>query len=74
MDFDHSGVEWNKANAKASYNTILQASTVFVGSTQGLHHSRAGYMFVRAVHNSSSENAAGGGVNFGNNPVNGGAL
>lgn len=74
VDFDHSGVEWNKANAKASYNTILQASTVFVGSTQGLHHSRAGYMFVRAVHNSSSENAAGGGVNFGNNPVNGGAL
>lgn len=64
----------NAANAKASLSMLLNASTVYVGATQGIHRSRAGYMFVRAVHNNAMENAAGGGVDLGDGPINGGNL
>ncbi len=66
--------EWNPSNATATFNNLRNATTVYVGSTQGLHHSRAGYMFVRVVHNGAANNAAGGSVNLGDGPFNGGEL
>lgn len=66
--------EGDPVAAQASFDRILSSSTVFVGSTQGLHHSRARYCFVRAVHNNSSGNAAGGASSFEDDPVNGGNL
>lgn len=62
------------ANASASMGRILNSTTLYVGATQGLHRSRARYCFVRAVYNSESGNAAGGGSDFENNPINGGNL
>ena len=83
---DNDGMWWNnqkldfsKWNSNASvvsscFDVLRSSSTLYVGSTQGLHHSRAGYMFVRVVHNSAMENAAGGGVNLGDGPGFGGNL
>ena len=83
---DNEGMWWNnqkmdlsKWNSTASvvsscFDVLRSSSTLYIGSTQGLHHSRAGYMFVRVVHNSAKENAAGGGVNLGDGPVDGGSL
>ena len=83
---DNDGMWWNnqkldfsKWNSNASvvsscFDVLRSSSTLYVGSTQGLHHSRAGYMFVRVVHNSAKENAAGGGVNLGDGPVDGGSF
>ena len=59
--------------AAASLEHILSSDTFYIGSTQGVHRSRAKYLFVRAVRNSAESNAAGGNVGF-NNPVNGGNL
>lgn len=63
----------NAADATASLNRILAGNTIYVGATQGYHRSRAGYMFVRVVHNTKSSNPAGGNVGF-DDPVNGGDL
>lgn len=86
---DKSGLYWNSqaidlskwtgsggvsaADATASLNRILAGNTIYVGATQGYHRSRAGYMFVRVVHNTKSSNPAGGNVGF-DDPVNGGDL
>ena len=86
---DKSGLYWNAqaidlskwtgsggvsaADASASLNRILAGNTIYVGATQGYHRSRAGYMFVRVVHNNKSSNPAGGNVSF-DDPVNGGDL
>lgn len=83
---DKSGIYWNAqaidlskwggnnaTEASASLSRILAGNTIYVGATQGYHHSRAGYMFVRVVHNSKSSNPAGGNVGF-EDPVNGGDL
>lgn len=83
---DHEGMWWNNqkqewsrwgnnaSNVSSEFDVLCSASTLYVGSTQGLHLSRAGYMFVRVVHNSATENAAGGGVNLGDGPGFGGNL
>lgn len=70
--------KWNAADvsipeAKASLQMILDANSLYVGSTQGYHRSRAGYMFVRVVHNGSSKNSIGSNTHF-TNPNNGGNL
>lgn len=73
MDFDNWGA--GAANAHASIDRLLSANTLYIGSTQGYHRSRARYVFVRVVHNSASSNAAGGkGTNFDDGPNNGGTL
>ena len=86
--FDQDGVFWNGQmidlgqfsgdnninNARATFNMLRDANTLYVGSTQGYHHSRARYHFVRAVHNTASSNEAGGGSHFDNDPQNGGNL
>lgn len=74
IDLDQFSGDADPDKAKASFNMLRDAHTVYVGSTQGFHHSRAKYHFVRAVHNGSSQNSAGGDTNFGNDPVNGGNL
>ena len=74
IDLDQFSEDADPDKAKASFNMLRDAHTVYVGSTQGFHHSRAKYHFVRAVHNGSSQNSAGGDTNFGNDPVNGGDL
>ena len=86
--FDQNGVFWNNqlidldkfsgdsnvSNAKATFNTLRDASTLFVGSTQGFHHSRARYHFVRVVYNTAAYNEDGGGSHFDDDPQNGGNL
>lgn len=62
------------ATALASQERILSSDTFYIGSTQGLHHSRARYCFVRAVYNSSESNAAGGDISFTDDPIDGGNL
>lgn len=69
-----SGSGANAAKAQESLTRILNSNTLFVGSTQGYHHSRAKYHFVRAVHNSAASNPSGGSSSFENDPVNGGSL
>lgn len=73
--FDKNGVYWNDQmmdldlwsgegdpdKANASFNAIRNSTTLHIGSTQGYHHSRAKYWFVRFVHNSATHNAIGGG-------------
>ena len=73
MDFSYWG---NNANAaRTSFERLLSANTLYVGATQGYHHTRARYVFVRVVHNSASSNALGSnGTNLGNDPINGGIL
>jgi hypothetical protein len=83
---DKNGVFWNHqkmdlsiwedaADVRETFEKLLTANTLFVGSTQGRHRSRATYYFVRAVHNSVYNNATGGeNSNFDDNPVNGGNL
>ena len=74
IDLDQFSGDADPDKANASFNMLRDAHTVYVGSTQGFHHSRAKYHFVRAVHNGSSSNSIGGDTNFGNDPVNGGDL
>lgn len=77
MDTDNwneGGQDGSPSEAAASLERILNSGTVYVGSTQGIHHSRARYCFVRAVRNSSSSNAAGGETGFVSDPINGGNL
>ena len=84
---DKNGVFWNHqkmdlslwgagaSDARETFEKLLTANTLYVGSTQGVHRSRATYHFVRAVHNSVYSNATGGdNSNFDDNPVNGGEL
>ena len=85
---DKEGIHWNNqfidltkwsgegvpAEAKESMKLILDSKSVYVGATQGFHHSRAGYMFVRAVHNTASFNETGGSGQFDQDPINGGNL
>lgn len=89
--FEETGVYWNDQvmdfswwggtenvnanNAQASFERLLSANTLYVGATQGYHHTRARYVFVRVVHNNASSNAAGGkGTGFNEDPINGGNL
>ena len=85
---DGSGLFWNAQsidlsvtysgnnlnNAEATLGRLTSANTLFVGSTQGYHHSRARYIFVRAVHNNADSNASETGSTFEQDPVNGGEL
>ena len=85
---DKEGIHWNNqfidlakwsgegipAEARESMKLILDSKSLYVGATQGFHHSRAGYLFVRAVHNTASSNETGGGSHFDEDPINGGNL
>lgn len=85
---DKEGIHWNNqyidlgrwsgegdpTQAKESLKLILDSKSVYVGATQGFHHSRAGYMFVRAVHNTASFNETGDSGQFDQDPINGGNL
>lgn len=64
----------NRPNANATLSRLVSANKLFVGSTQGYHHSRARYIFVRAVHNNADSNASETGSTFEHDPVNGGEL
>ena len=73
-NWNEGGQSASPEEAVASLEQILASNTLYVGSTQGIHHSRARYCFVRAVHNSSSNSGAGGRTGFNNDPINGGEL
>ena len=73
-NWNEGGQDGSPADAQASLDRILTSSSLYIGSTQGYHHSRARYCFVRVVYNSSESNAAGGDISFTNNPINGGNL
>ena len=66
--------EGDPNKATESLTRILNSNTLYVGSTQGYHHSRAKYHFVRAVHNSSAGHPSGGETTFDHDPINGGNL
>jgi hypothetical protein len=71
------GITWTGNDADKYTNVInalINSSTLHIGALEGNHRTRATYLFVRAVHNGSSQNSAGGDTNFGNDPVNGGNL
>lgn len=83
---DKDGIYWNSqrvdfnrwpaqnvSNVQSVYNKFISANTLYIGSTEGDHRSRAIYRFVRVVHNGQS-NADGGPTSFNGNPVNGGNL
>ncbi len=65
--------EGNIENAAAAVAYITASDTFYIGSTQGLHRSRARYFFVRAVRNSSA-GGAGGSTSFDHDPISGGNL
>lgn len=86
--FDQDGVFWNDQfidltrftgegdpdKAVESFNAIRDSKTLYIGSTQGYHHSRAKYFFVRVVHNGDSGTGAGGDTGFEDDPNHGGNL
>lgn len=69
-----SPITWNDAKYTGVVNALINSNTLHIGALEGNHRTRATYLFVRAVHNGSSQNSAGGDTNFGNDPVNGGDL
>lgn len=84
---DDKGFHWNgkdiganhwpqdkQADVRSVIDKLLQSSTLYVGSTEGVHRSRAYYYYVRAVFNGRDSSIRGGNSNFKENPVNGGNL
>lgn len=73
---DWDGVHWNnqKVNTDGwpqlsdTHNKLRSSNSLYVGSIEGVHHSRAVYHFVRVTHNSSDSDSLNKESNFGNNP------
>lgn len=84
---DKDGVFWNNNRMEVSAFTeanqghvqdvldrLINARTLYVGSTEGHHRSRAIYRFVRVVYNGDHSSTRGGNSNFKDDPVYGGSL
>lgn len=75
INFSNWGLSPKPANAEATFEKLISANTLYIGSTVGVHRSRASYKFVRAVHNSILSNATGGDdTSFEHDPNPGGEL
>ncbi len=69
---------WPGAETQASVASVhaklISASTLYIGSTEGYHRSRAKYRFVRVVYNGRNSSTREGKDDFNGNPQNGGNL
>lgn len=69
---------WPDAETQASVASVhaklISASTLYIGSTEGYHRSRAKYRFVRVVYNGRNSSTREGKDDFNGNPQNGGNL
>ena len=64
----------NQTNFQSVLDRLTAANTLYIGSTEGLHRSRAIYRFIRVVHNGRDSSITGGDSNFKDNPGYGGQL
>ena len=84
---DKDGIFWNNQRMEVSAFTnanqgrvqdildrLTNARTLYVGSTEGHHRSRAIYRFVRVVYNGEYSSTRGGNSDFEDDPVYGGSL
>ncbi len=66
--------ETNRAHVQDVLNRLINARTLYVGSTEGHHRSRAIYRFVRVVYNGEYSSTRGGNSDFKDDPIYGGSL
>lgn len=64
----------NQTKVQSVIDKLTAANTLYIGSTEGYHRSRAEYRFVRVVHNGRDSSMQGGNGNFNDNPGYGGQL
>ena len=64
----------SQASAASVHAKLISASTLYIGSTEGSHRSRAKYLFVRVVYNGRNSSTREGMDDFNGNPQNGGNL
>lgn len=63
-----------QANVQSVIDKLTTANTLFIGSTEGVHRSRAIYRFIRVVHNGRDSSTTDGDSDFKENPGYGGKL
>ena len=66
--------EANRGHVQDVLNRLINARTLYVGSTEGQHRSRAIYRFVRVVYNGEYSSTRGGNSDFKDDPIYGGSL
>ena len=84
---DKDGIFWNgqnmdvnqypeasRANVQEVLDRLTAANTLFVGSVEGPHRSRAKYRFVRVVYNGEFSTTRSGNTDFKDDPIFGGNL
>lgn len=64
----------NQTKFQSVLDKLTAANSLFIGSTQGVHRSRAKYRFVRVVHNGRDSSTYSVDSNFKDNPGHGGQL
>ena len=64
----------NQTKVQSVIEKLTAANTLYIGSTEGYHRSRAKYRFVRVVHNGRDSSTQSGDSNFKDNPGYGGQL
>ena len=64
----------NQTKFQSVLDKLTAANALFIGSTQGVHRSRAKYRFVRVVHNGRDSSTQSADSNFKDNPGYGGKL
>ena len=64
----------NQTNFQSVLDKLTAANTLYIGSIEGLHRSRAIYRFIRVVRNGRDSSIIGGDSNFKDNPGYGGQL
>ena len=64
----------NQNNVQSVIDKLLEANTLYIGSTEGSHRSRAIYRFIRVVHNGRDSSSHSADSNFKDNPGHGGQL
>ena len=66
--------ETNRGRVQNVLDELINARTLYVGSTEGHHRSRAIYRFVRVVYNGDYSSTREGSSDFDQDPQNGGRL
>lgn len=66
--------EANRGHVQDVLDRLVNARTLYVGSTEGHHRSRAIYRFVRVVYNGDYSSTRGGNSDFNEDPQHGGNL
>ena len=64
----------NQTNFQSVLDKLTAANTLYIGSIEGQHRSRAIYRFIRVVRNGRDSSITGGDSNFKDNPGYGGQL